>query len=257
MLQMIKAAFALLLIVLMLTSCTDHKTDSMYALLERQKDRQTEFERRLRQTTNDPKVGQIGPEGDLNLTSSVSFDELVRESVKDSHGTVRLLNGYATGVLEVKISPHPFKRIAELARVPVTNVNVCGYPIVDEHLADLNNLPVTVLYLAATDVKTLSSLRGNKTLQIVNLGQTPINHEAMVTLSQIPNLHSIDISGTNVDGKDLLLLKNLKSLQMLKIVNCRKIQPADVESLARCSTAKRLHINYSEKLSAKAKENGK
>jgi tetratricopeptide (TPR) repeat protein len=246
---MIKEILVITLGLLTLGACADQKA-SIYALQTKQKERQISFERELTQHTNNPKVGQIGPEGDLNLVGDVTFDEILRQSVKGSKGRVHLLNGYATGVLEVKLPPHPFARLAQLAPFPVTEINASGYPITDAYLTDLNKLPVSVLGLASTDVKTLLPLRGNERLQSIHLGSTPINHDAMVTLSQLPNLQNIDISSTQISGQDLLLLKNLGSLSTLVLNNCKNIQKSHVANLIRCSQAKRLNIIYSQNSSS-------
>ncbi len=224
-----------------LASCSD-QSESISERQKRRGQKDLEFEKKLLGQGGDREIGRIGPEGSLHLTSEISFDDLLRQALKGGGNTIRLQNGYAASALDLKMSDHPLKLLTQIKPLRAKRLDLTACPITDSHLEDIKDLPFVALSLLGTNVRSISALKHMQTLQELRVGGDSINHDAMVVVSKLPKLESLDLSDTPITGADLLLLKDLSALRYLNISGCRKLTGSDITRLKLATKSKVLNL---------------
>ena len=97
----------------------------------------------------------------------------------------------------------------------------------DVYALDLRSM-AGPLNIAENDVRAANSalfgISSLKELDVLDLGDTEITEEALLQIDQMPNLHELLLTRTNVDGKQIAKLNCLTNLTVLKLIGTKNVK---------------------------------
>ncbi len=91
--------------------------------------------------------------------------------------------------------------------------------------------------------ETLKCITQIKSLKIIELGQSAVTGEALVTLSRFPKLMDLKVGATDIDGEQLAQSGLLPNLQVLHADHCTKISVA-LAALENSAKLRKLFISF-------------
>jgi hypothetical protein len=164
------------------------------------------------------------PDIDQGNVKAEILSRLKRHPKKVDLSMIQLTVGKVT-----KDDLSPFKSPEAINSVNKLSIGKLG--ITDEALESLSGLRLQDLTLTGDPVRNLHAIKNTQSLSLLNVSETPIDHQGMKVIGNLSNLKVLRFNKTKISDADLPYLYGLTKLQQLSLMDCPNVSAPAVDKL--------------------------